>query len=226
MRTASPDLTQGVLNVHPAPPIHAPLTPGLHQLATPTKPALLYVPTRLPFRTVPLLVAFHKTGGAPGDMIALLRAEAERRKALLLAPRSDRVTWDAVRGGRFGKDAVSVQHAMATVFGHFRVDRDRIAVAGFADGASYALGLGLANGNLFTRVLAYSPGHIPPGCRTGRPTIFVSHGRHDTTLPVTRASHRIVPALEDAGYHVDYLEHGLGHHVPHNIVTTSAELLG
>jgi hypothetical protein len=43
---------------------------------------------------------------------------------------------------------------MATVFDHFSVDRDRIAVAGFA---SYALGLGLTNGDLFTRVLPTPP---------------------------------------------------------------------
>ncbi|MEU4096861.1 alpha/beta hydrolase-fold protein [Streptomyces sp. NPDC026673] len=226
MRTASRDLPHGVLDVHPQAPFHAPLAPGLHELDTPTKPAVLHVPIHLPLRPVPLLVAFHKAGGAPDDMLALLRAEAERRKFLLLAPRAHRVTWDAVVGRRFGKDAVSVQHAMAAVFGQFPVDRDRIAVAGFSDGASYALGLGLANGDLFSRVLAYSPGRVPPGCRTGRPTIFVSHGRRDTVLPVTRTSRRIVPALEDAGYHVDYLEHDFGHHVPQDVVTASTELLG
>ncbi|MEU4096856.1 alpha/beta hydrolase-fold protein [Streptomyces sp. NPDC026673] len=226
MRTACPDLTQGALTVHPVPPCHAPLRAGLHELATPTKPALLHVPTRLPFRPVPLLVACHEAGGAPGDMLSLLRAEAERRKVLLLAPHADQVTWDAVGEGHFGDDAAGLQYAMAAVFGHFPVDRDRIAITGFSEGASYALGLGLANGNLFTRVLAHSPGHIPPGCRTGRPTIFVSHGRRDTTLPVTRTSRRIVPALEDAGYHVDYIEHDLGHLVPDDIVSTSAELLG
>jgi predicted esterase len=87
-------------------------------------------------------------------MLTLLRTEAAQRKVLLLAPSSEQVTWDAIADGTFGKDAASVQHAMATVFDHFSVDRDRIAVAGFA---SYALGLGLTNGDLFTRVLPTPP---------------------------------------------------------------------
>ncbi|WP_326743494.1 hypothetical protein OG830_00365 [Streptomyces sp. NBC_00121] len=83
-----------------------------------------------------------------------------------------------------------MQHAMATLFNHFAVDRDRITVVGFADGVSYALGLSLANGDLFTRILAYSPGYIPPGRRDGRPTIFIPHGRRDKILPPTNTSHR------------------------------------
>jgi poly(3-hydroxybutyrate) depolymerase len=127
----------------------------LHWFDTPTKPALLYAPPRLPHWCMPpLLVTFHGATGVPGDMLTLLRTEAAQRKVLLLAPSSEQVTWDAIADGTFGKDAASVQHAMATVFDHFAVDRDRIAVAGFA---SYALGLGLTNGDLFTRVLPTPP---------------------------------------------------------------------
>ncbi|MCX4409452.1 alpha/beta hydrolase [Streptomyces sp. NPDC059837] len=226
MLTTTGDLVHGVLAVQPAPPLHAPLAAGLHWLDTPSSPALLYVPDRLPYRPAPLLVALHGATGVPGDMLALLRPAAARHGALLLAPTSEQVTWDTITVGHFDKDAVGLQHAMATVFDHFRIDADRIAISGFSDGASYALGLGLANGDLFTRVLAYSPGHIPPVHRHGRPTIFVSHGRHDVVQPIARTSHRIVPALEHDGYHVDYIEHALGHQVPDAVVTASAELLG
>ena len=40
----------------------------------------------------------------------------------------------------------------------YAVDPSRVAVGGFSDGASYALSLGLTNGDLFTHVLAFSPG--------------------------------------------------------------------
>ncbi|MEU1371949.1 hypothetical protein ABZ454_38560 [Streptomyces sp. NPDC005803] len=226
MLTTTDDLAHGVLSVRPAPPLRAPLTAGLHWLDTPTSPALLYVPDRLPPWPAPLLVALHDAGGVPGDMLTLLRPAAAEHGALLLAPASAEVTWDAVAVGRFGKDAVGLQHAMATVFDHFPIDVDRITVSGFSDGASYALGLGLANGDLFTRVLAYSPGQVPPVHRHGRPTVFVSHGSADAVQPIARTSHRIVPALDHDGYHVDYIEYPLGHQVPEAVVTASSELLG
>ncbi|MFE9728569.1 alpha/beta hydrolase [Streptomyces sp. NPDC005794] len=226
MLTTTCDLAHGVLSARPATPLRAPLAAGLHWLDTPTNPALLYVPDRLPYRPAPLLVALHGANGVPGDMLALLRPAAAPHGALVLAPASEQCTWDTVTGGRFGKDAVGLEHAMATVFDHFHVDADRIAISGFSDGASYALGVGLANGDLFTRILAYSPGQVPPVRRHGRPTIFVSHGRHDVVQPIARTSHRIVPALEDDGYHVDFIEHTLGHQVPDTVVTASAELLG
>ena len=47
---------------------------------------------------------------------------------------------------------------------------------------SYALSLGLANGDLFTHVIAFSPGFITPAPPSGRPPIFVSHGTADQVL--------------------------------------------
>ncbi|WP_089227871.1 alpha/beta hydrolase [Actinacidiphila glaucinigra] len=219
-------LARGALEILPSPPLYPPLDVGLHEVKTSYAPALLFVPDRLPHWPVPLLIAFHGASGEPGDMLSLLQDEAQQRKVLLLAPSSYRATWDVILDGHFGPDAMGLQDAMATVFEHFRVDRDRIAVSGFSDGATYALGLGLANGDLLTRILAYSPGRIPSARRDGRPTIFVSHGQRDPILPITHTSHRIVPALEDDGYHVDYIEHANGHEVPRLVVAASAELLG
>ena len=45
--------------------------------------------------------------------------------------------------------------------------------------ASYALSLGIANGNLFSHVLAFSPGFLAPAGQTGSPRICVSHGTQD-----------------------------------------------
>ena len=38
------------------------------------------------------------------------------------------------------------------------IDPSRIAMAGFSDGASYSLSVGLANGDLFSAVFGFSPG--------------------------------------------------------------------
>jgi phospholipase/carboxylesterase len=45
--------------------------------------------------------------------------------------------------------------------------------------ASYALSLGIANGNLFSHVLAFSLGFLAPASQTGSPRIFVSNGTQD-----------------------------------------------
>src|SRR5918994_1209238 len=47
--------------------------------------------------------------------------------------------------------------------------------------------------------------------------VIVSHGAHDTVLPVDRCSRRIVPELERAGYDVRYREFEGSHVVPPEI---------
>jgi predicted esterase len=122
------------------------------------------------------VVGLHGAGGDAEAGPALLLPLAEECGLLVMAPASRGSTWDAVRGG-YGPDAELLDRALAIVFPALAVPPDRVAVAGFSDGASYALGLGLANGDLFRDVLALSPGFVPPGAPgRGRPRIFVSHG--------------------------------------------------
>ena len=85
------------------------------------------------------------------------------------------------------------------------VDAERVA-AGFCDGASYALSLGLTNGELFTHLIAFSPGFMVPVTKRGKPPVFVSHGTRDGVLPIERCSRRIVPQLDREGYRVRYRE--------------------
>ncbi len=51
------------------------------------------------------------------------------------------------------------------------VDTTRLAVGGFSAGASYALSIGLANGDLFGHVLAFPPGFMAPMNTRGRPQV-------------------------------------------------------
>src|ERR687890_28697 len=95
-------------------------------------------------------------------------------------------------------------------------------VGRFSDGASYALSLGINNGDLFTDVLAFSPGFMAPSMSVGTPRFFVSHGRRDRVLPIERCSRRIVPQLERAGYEVTYREFDGGHTVPPEITLEAA----
>ena len=131
---------------------------------------------------------------------------------MLLALTSRGPTWVVVLGrGRFGSDVEALDGALERTFSSYAVDQARIAIGGYSDGASYALSLGLTNGDLFTHVLAFSPGFMAPAGQRGSPRIFISHGTRDGVLPIDSCSRRIVPRLERAGYDVRYREFDGGH---------------
>lgn len=205
----------GRLGSRPANPTEPPESPGLHQLGPePGGDALLFVPDG--YRSdapVPLVVMLHGAGGdARGGIDPLLRLAGEAG-TLLLAPDSLGRTWDVILG-RFGPDVEYLDRALAHVFDRYRIDPGRVAVGGFSDGASYALSLGLTNGDLFGHILAFSPGFLAPGDTIGRPRIYVSHGTDDRVLPIARTSRRVVPMLKSRGYEVLYEEYSGGHLVP------------
>ncbi|MCA0145237.1 alpha/beta hydrolase [Blastococcus sp. LR1] len=184
---------------------------------------LLHVPAGLAGGDpLPLVVSLHGAGGNPEAGLALFEPLAEEYGIAVLAPGSQRATWDAV-GGDYGPDARGIDRALEQVFTELPVDGARVAVAGFSDGASYALGLGLANGELFSSVVAFSPGFVPAAPRSGTPDVFVSHGRGDDVLPLDRTSGRIVPALREDGYDVTYREFSGGHVVPPELAREAVE---
>ena len=176
---------------------------------------LLHVPAGYsPARPAPLVVLLHGAGSDARSGLAPLRELADEADLLLLAPKARGRTWDVIRN-RFGADVASIDALLEHAFERFAVDRSRVALGGFSDGASYALSLGLSNGDLFTHLIAFSPGFIAPGpAERGRPAIYVSHGIEDRVLPIERSSRAIVPVLRREGYDVHYREFQGGHTVP------------
>jgi phospholipase/carboxylesterase len=162
--------------------------------------ALLYVPSADRARApAPLVLSLHGAGGAAPGGLYPPQPLADDGGFLLLAVASRGRTWDAVLGA-FGPDVAFVDRALDWTFARHAVDPASVAVAGFSDGASYALAPGLANGDLFGRVMAFSPGFVAPAPPRGQPRLFIAHGTEDTVLPIERCSRRIVPRLEAAGY--------------------------
>ncbi len=141
---------------------------------------------------------------------------------LLLAPESRGRTWDVILGG-YGSDVAFLDSALAAVVARCPVDTTRLAVGGFSDGASYALSLGLANGDVFGAVLAFSPGFMAPLESRGRPRVFVAHGVQDRVLPIDRCSRRLVPVLRRAGYDLSYREFDGGHGMPAGVVAEAVD---
>jgi predicted esterase len=170
-----------------------------------------------PDTPVPLWVGLHGAGGSSTTWRSYYE-RAESRGIVLLAPDSRFRTWDVVAQGGFGPDVQFLDRALEHTFARCRVDPSRIALAGFSDGASYALSLGLPNGELFTHLVAYSPGLIVLGYAHPRALpIFVSHGTLDTVLPVENTRDSIVPTLRAQGDDVTYREFEGSHGVPAEI---------
>jgi phospholipase/carboxylesterase len=184
----------------------------------------LYVPAGYQMETpAPLILLLHGAGEDGRDGLAQLRGQADEARIILLACSSHGPTWGSiVSRGRYDSDIAAIDRALEHTFSHCAVDPSRVAVGGYSDGASYALSLGLANGNLFSHVLAFSPGFLVPTGQRGSPRIFVSHGTQDRWLPIDSCSRRIVPRLERAGYEVCYREFEGGHVVPPGIARKAA----
>ena len=201
---ARPALRRTALQQHEAP---LPLPPGRHELAFANgRRAVLHVPPQAGDASAPplqLIVLLHGVrqllGGA--DDIAL--AHATRHGALLLIPRSLTDSWDVIRGG-YGPDLAFLDRALAWTMRRYDVDA-HVVIGGFSDGASYALSVGLMNGDLFSDILAFSPGFMKPLQRVERPRVFVAHGSGDPVLPVERGR-AIATQLATEAYDVRYAE--------------------
>lgn len=170
----------------------------------------------------PLVVMLHGAGGNARHALEILQAIAEKEGFILVAPDSRGSTWDVILGA-YGPDVTFINQALARVFDRYAVDPARLAIGGFSDGASYALSLGIANGDLFTHVLAFSPGFAAPVEQHGEPHLYVSHGMKDAVLPINSCSRRLVPRLQGAGYTVRYHEFDGPHTVPAEIAREAVE---
>lgn len=198
------------------------ISPGLTRLdAT----GHLYVPRSYRADTpAPLVLGLHGATMDYASQLDLLRDPAESHDLLVVAVQSTDYTWDGILG-RYGPDVARIDAALTQAFSRCRVDPARVIIEGFSDGASYALGLGLANGALFPRIVAFSPGFIAESGADpdGAPEVFISHGRQDQILPIARTSRAIVPAMRSAGYKVTYTEFDGGHGAPTAVVQSAVE---
>jgi phospholipase/carboxylesterase len=214
--TRTPPESDGRLTARPRGGAVTSLASGALGLGGGGRDGVIQMPSARTGGAVPLLVFLHGATQNGAGMLRRIGPAADEAGVAVLAPDSRDTTWDAI-GGDFGEDVAFLNRALEHVFARLAVDPARVTIGGFSDGASYALSLGLANGDLFPRVAAFSPGFFINATAVGRPRFFVSHGRSDQILPIDRCSRIIVPRLRALGYDVTFREFDGRHEVPPDV---------
>lgn len=203
-----------------------------------------YIPSSVrPGQPAPLLVLLHGARGEGANMVDRFQDEAERRGVILLAPSSGGPTWDTLLHfnpyyGKFAPlnvippnnppmafddDVKRVDDAITLLVRYVAVDRERIGLLGFSDGASYALALGLQNPQLFRSVIALSPGIALPTWSKGPQRVLVAHGTRDRVLPFIISKRDIVPGLKRNGHDVTFRRFDSGHTIPADVAARAVD---
>jgi predicted esterase len=178
--------------------------------------AVLQIPKNAPSSPLPLLVMLHGATQSAEDMFWYLGSTHEEAGVAVLAPNSRGTTWDAI-SNTFADDVTDLNRALERTFEKVAIDPARVALGGFSDGASYAISLGLINGDLFNSVIAFSPGFVISGEGHGKPRFFISHGTRDHILPIDRCGRRIAGELKARGFEVDFREFDGDHEIPADV---------
>jgi phospholipase/carboxylesterase len=198
------------------------LEPGVHPLGFGEgdggRDGLIYVPDADGAR--PLLLTLHGATMHARQMLRPLLAVADEFGVVLVVPDSRGQTWDVLLGG-YGPDVDFMDRALDLAFTRCNIAPDGVAIGGVSDGASYALSIGVGNGDLFPRIVAFSPGFIMPLEVVGTPSVFVSHGIHDRILPIDQCGRSIVAGLRAADYDVEYVEFDGGHEMPDAVIRSA-----
>jgi phospholipase/carboxylesterase len=188
---------------------------GRQSFGVPASSAVIHVPAGVDrARPTGLFVFLHGALRTVDFFMDGFQPLADRANVIVLAPYASSGTWDAVRRGAFGNDVGVINDALRWTFQRWTIDPAKLVLSGFSDGGTYSLAIGRANGNLFSRVVAFSPGFLIAVSAVGQPPILISHGTEDTVLPIQQTSRLIVPALRGQGYTVDYREFTGPHAVP------------
>ena len=206
------------------PPSQPPLPPGKHQLGLfAERDAILIVPEGIdPATPTPMMVLFHGGGGSAEKILPMMQAHAAARGFLLLVPQSLFPTWDIVIAGN-GPDRERLDVALGAVADRFALDPAHLAFAGHSDGGSYALSLGLTNGDIASHLIVSSAGFLSVQMQTGAPRIFISHGLMDEQIPIDRSGRVHAAALKEAGYDVTSIEYNGPHAYQPAVVALAVE---
>ena len=195
--------------------------------------AALFTPDEIdPAKQYPLLTVLHGAGRQDEALMRAYRFEAQQRQAFVLVARSFHMTWDLIAlgmrdaSGALQPDQPSprpdldfLEYAYDLVYRRYPIERERQALIGYSDGASYALSVGLSNPGLFCAVMAWAAGFLAleadaaePG--TQRPAIYLTYGTHDELFPFEHVALPMKRHLEELGCNLTFVVDEGGRHWP------------
>jgi phospholipase/carboxylesterase len=122
-----------------------------------------------------------------------------------------------------GPDVDAIDQVLNKIFTETYVDKDKVGIAGFSDGATYALALGLSNGDLFSFIMAFSPAYLALGPVKNPPPVFLSHGTEDKIHPLNVSARPLVDDLQNQGIALEYHEFQGGHIIPQHLLQQAFE---
>ena len=179
----------------------------------------------------PLLVLLHGAGHRQAEMVEHFEPEAAQARNRPPRPQLTRrhLGQGARRRGAavgrfpianaqshsFGRtpDADRVEKAIGAMARILPVDRARTVLAGFSDGATFALAMGMSRDHAFAAVI--DRGNRDPRRNPARGRrVFVSHGRSDPILKFAVTCGDIVPLLKSEGAEVTFVPFDGGHDAP------------
>ncbi|MCL6698482.1 hypothetical protein LZ496_06755 [Sphingomonas sp. NSE70-1] len=201
--------------------------------------AFFYRPAAASTSPRPLIVLFHGAGMSARNFLDGAKAEADRCDCLLLSVQSTGATWDTIglvsaasRNGRamrddlFGADAGRVEQALSIALRAPDADHRAVVFAGFSDGASYALSLGLANPAIVRGVVAFAPGfHLEPAAIDPKQRLFIAHSPADQILSFERTRDDTVASLKKAGFDISFRQFEGGHRVDKTLLSEGVDFV-
>ena len=181
-------------------------------------PILLVPPSRYdPSSPAPLVVVFHGYGDIPVAYPYRWEVAAERSGAVLAVPRGGLQVGAGFAWSSVDEADAIFSEVLARASSEFVIDRDRVVVTGFSQGAFMALALGVRHRGGLRGVIPIAGPYIPevdapPPASTGDPRYFFMVGSQD---PAVTQMRRAARDFEGAGYETSFrILPGIGHAMP------------
>jgi len=230
-----PDPALDMLRMQLSPPSAPPVFDGSTWSKWPSKPlqikwegtadAYLLAPQAPgPPEGLPLLICLHgcwaqRTKADEARCVQLYQRLADEGNVAVVVPFAQHHTWDFVMSqGQQSRDTQFLRTCIEESRRLLPIDPLRISLMGFSDGASFALSLAAANGDLFETALVWAAGFCLPAPPPAtfikpRPHIFMWHGTNDQIFDLKTVSWPVRDHLLRAGYLVHYYAEPGGRHV-------------